>query len=157
MGFGGGVQLAPGAIGPDRKESDRREEFHRTLRLPSTAMSDRQTCSDRSALFAAGGEPPVRSGERFVCDEARRRRPITIGDGSWLASGCTVTNGVTIGRANLICANSVVTHDTPDYAIMAGTPAGRSVRSIRRPANTTGLEKRRRRSGENGAISADSE
>lgn len=49
--------------------------------------------------------------------------PIVVGDGSWLASGCTVTSGVTIGRANLICANSVVTHDTPDYAIMAGTPA----------------------------------
>ena len=50
-------------------------------------------------------------------------KPITIGDGSWLASGCTVTSGVTIGRANLICANSVVTKSTPDYAIMAGTPA----------------------------------
>ena len=50
-------------------------------------------------------------------------KPITIGDGSWLASGVTVTNGVTIGKCNLICANSVVTRDTPDYAIMAGTPA----------------------------------
>ena len=50
-------------------------------------------------------------------------RPITVGDGCWLASGCTVTNGVTVGRANLICANSVVTKDTPDYAVMAGTPA----------------------------------
>ena len=49
--------------------------------------------------------------------------PIVIGDGSWLASGCTVTGGVTIGKCNLICANSVVTKDTPDYAIMAGTPA----------------------------------
>ncbi|MPN00078.1 putative acetyltransferase [bioreactor metagenome] len=52
-------------------------------------------------------------------------RPIVIGDGSWLASGCTVTNGVRIGKCNLICANAVVTHDTPDYAIMAGTPARR--------------------------------
>ena len=52
-------------------------------------------------------------------------KPIVIGDGSWLASGCTVTGGVTVGRCNLICANSVVTHDTPDYAIMAGTPARR--------------------------------
>ena len=50
-------------------------------------------------------------------------RPIVIGDGTWLASGVTVTNGVTIGKCNLICANAVVTHDTPDYAIMAGTPA----------------------------------
>ena len=50
-------------------------------------------------------------------------RPITVGAGTWLASGVTVTNGVTVGKCNLVCANSVVTHDTPDYAIMAGTPA----------------------------------
>ena len=48
---------------------------------------------------------------------------ITIGYGSWLASNVTVTAGVKIGRANLICAGAVVTHDTPDYAIMAGIPA----------------------------------
>lgn len=48
---------------------------------------------------------------------------IVIGRGSWLAAGVTVTAGVKIGRANLICANAVVTKDTPDYAIMAGVPA----------------------------------
>jgi len=50
-------------------------------------------------------------------------QPIVIGDGCWLAAGCMVTAGVTIGKCNLICANAVVTRDTPDYAIMAGTPA----------------------------------
>ncbi len=50
-------------------------------------------------------------------------KPIIIGDGSWLASGVTVTSGVTVGKCNLVCANSVVVRDTPDYAIMAGTPA----------------------------------
>ena len=54
---------------------------------------------------------------------------IVIGWGSWLASGITVTGGVKIGRCNLICANSVVTRSTPDYAIMAGTPA-RQIGSI---------------------------
>jgi acetyltransferase-like isoleucine patch superfamily enzyme len=50
-------------------------------------------------------------------------KPIVIKDGSWLASGVTVTAGVTIGRTNLVCANAVVTKDTDDFAIMAGTPA----------------------------------
>jgi len=50
-------------------------------------------------------------------------QPIVIGDGSWLAAGCMVTAGVTVGKGNLICANTVVTKSTPDYAIMAGTPA----------------------------------
>jgi bifunctional N-acetylglucosamine-1-phosphate-uridyltransferase/glucosamine-1-phosphate-acetyltransferase GlmU-like protein len=48
---------------------------------------------------------------------------IVIGYGSWLASNVTVTAGVKIGRANLVCAGAVVTKSTPDYAIMAGVPA----------------------------------
>lgn len=48
---------------------------------------------------------------------------ITIGRGSWLAAGVTVTAGVNIGKANLICANAVVTKNTEDHAIMAGVPA----------------------------------
>ncbi len=48
---------------------------------------------------------------------------IVIGAGSWLASNVTVTGGVRIGRANLVCAGSVVTKSTKDYAIMAGIPA----------------------------------
>jgi acetyltransferase-like isoleucine patch superfamily enzyme len=48
---------------------------------------------------------------------------ISIGDGCWLASGVTITAGVKVGRANLICAHAVVTKNTPDYAIMAGIPA----------------------------------
>ncbi len=48
---------------------------------------------------------------------------IVIGEGSWLASNVTVTAGVKIGKCNLVCAGAVVTHDTEDYAIMAGIPA----------------------------------
>lgn len=48
---------------------------------------------------------------------------IVIGDGCWLASKVTVTGGVKLGRANLICAGAVVTKSTSDYAIMAGVPA----------------------------------
>lgn len=48
---------------------------------------------------------------------------IVIGEGSWLASGVTVTAGVKLGKANLVCAHAVITKNTPDYAIMAGVPA----------------------------------
>ena len=48
---------------------------------------------------------------------------IVIGEGSWLGSKVTVTAGVKLGRANLICAGAVVTRSTSDYAIMAGIPA----------------------------------
>jgi len=52
------------------------------------------------------------------CDES-----IVIGWGSWLCANVTVTGGVKIGRANLVCAGAVVTKSTPDYAIMSGIPA----------------------------------
>ena len=48
---------------------------------------------------------------------------IIIGWGSWLCAHVTVTAGVKIGRANLICAGAVVTKSTPDHAIMSGMPA----------------------------------
>lgn len=48
---------------------------------------------------------------------------IVIGEGCWLAGNVTVTAGVKLGRANLICAGAVVTKSTGDYAIMAGVPA----------------------------------
>ncbi|MBR0459282.1 MAG: hypothetical protein IJJ26_08595 [Victivallales bacterium] len=51
------------------------------------------------------------------------KKTVVIGDGSWLGSNVVVTSNASIGKANLICAGAVVTHDTPDYAIMAGCPA----------------------------------
>jgi acetyltransferase-like isoleucine patch superfamily enzyme len=48
---------------------------------------------------------------------------VVIGAGTWLCAHVTVTAGVKIGRANLICAGAVVTKSTPDYAIIAGVPA----------------------------------
>ena len=48
---------------------------------------------------------------------------IFISTGTWLCAHVTVTPGVKIGRANLVCAGAVVTKDTKDYAIMAGIPA----------------------------------
>ena len=48
---------------------------------------------------------------------------IVIGWGSWLCANVTVTAGVKLGRANLVCAGAVVTKSTTDHAIMAGVPA----------------------------------
>lgn len=40
-----------------------------------------------------------------------------------IGSNVTVIAGVTIGKYSLIGAGAVVTHDVPDYAIVAGVPA----------------------------------
>ncbi len=46
-----------------------------------------------------------------------------VHDGASIGSNATILGGVTIGRAALIGAGAVVTHDVPDYAVVAGVPA----------------------------------
>ena len=54
---------------------------------------------------------------------------VEIGEGSWIGIGAAIMPGVTIGKNAVIGANSVVTHDVPDYCIAAGNPA-RVIRRI---------------------------
>jgi acetyltransferase-like isoleucine patch superfamily enzyme len=49
--------------------------------------------------------------------------PVTIGDGAWLGEGCAILKGVHIGKRAVVAANAVVTHDVPDFTIVAGVPA----------------------------------
>ena len=46
-----------------------------------------------------------------------------IKKGASLGANCTVVCGHTVGRFAMIAAGAVVTHDVPDYALMAGVPA----------------------------------
>jgi maltose O-acetyltransferase len=68
-------------------------------------------------------------------DPVERRRgtetakPVTIGDGAWLASGVIVLPGVTIGADAVIGAGSVVTKDTPAGHLCVGNPC-RAIRRI---------------------------
>jgi len=48
---------------------------------------------------------------------------IVIGSDVWLATQCMVLSPVTIGHGAIVAARSVVTHDVPPYAVVAGAPA----------------------------------
>jgi UDP-2-acetamido-3-amino-2,3-dideoxy-glucuronate N-acetyltransferase len=48
-----------------------------------------------------------------------------IKEGASLGANCTVVCGHQVGRSALIAAGAVVTHNVPDYALMAGVPARR--------------------------------
>ena len=123
LGFGDDVQIAPGAvvrIGSNRIGAGSFIGLY--CYLNGDVRIGRNVLIGPHCSLPAGNhrfDPETRS----FAVKRDAPRPITVDDGSWLGSGCTVTNGVTIGCANLICANSVVTRDTPDFAIMAGTPA----------------------------------
>lgn len=49
-------------------------------------------------------------------------KPVTIGDGVWIASNVTICGGVTIGNNTIVAAGSVVTRDLPDNSLCAGVP-----------------------------------
>ena len=46
-----------------------------------------------------------------------------IKEGASLGANCTIVCGHTVGRCAMIAAGAVVTHDVPDFALMAGVPA----------------------------------
>lgn len=47
---------------------------------------------------------------------------VTIGEGSWIGENSCIV-GANIGKHCVIGANSVVTHDIPDYSVAVGSPA----------------------------------
>ena len=50
-------------------------------------------------------------------------KDITIEDGVWIGFGSTILPGVTIGKAAIIAAGSVVTHNVAPGTMVAGVPA----------------------------------
>lgn len=52
----------------------------------------------------------------------RQSNPIVIGEGSWLGENVCILSA-SIGKHCVIGANSVVTHDIPDYSVAVGAPA----------------------------------
>lgn len=49
--------------------------------------------------------------------------PIRIEDDVWIAAGAMVLRGVTVGKAAIVGAGAVVTHDVPPFAVVVGNPA----------------------------------
>ena len=60
--------------------------------------------------------------------------PVKIGKNVWIGKNVCVMPNVTIGDYAIIGANSVVTHDIPAYAIVAGCPA-RVIKTIKYEKN----------------------
>jgi len=55
--------------------------------------------------------------------ERRQARSVSIGHDVWIGHGAVIMPGITIGNGAIVGANAVVTHDVPDYTIVAGVPA----------------------------------
>jgi acetyltransferase-like isoleucine patch superfamily enzyme len=61
---------------------------------------------------------------RYGTDESRiAAAPVIIGDDVFLGTNSIVLKGVTVGSGAIVGAGSIVTHDVPAGAIVAGVPA----------------------------------
>ena len=50
-------------------------------------------------------------------------KPVTVGFGADIGMNASILPGVHVGAHSIVGAGAVVTHDVPDYAIVAGVPA----------------------------------
>lgn len=50
-------------------------------------------------------------------------KPISIGDGAWIAAHVTILPGVRIGEGAVIAAGAVVARDVPAHTLVGGVPA----------------------------------
>ena len=55
----------------------------------------------------------------FECTKGK----VFIESKAWLATGCTVLEGVRIGTGAVVAAGAVVTKDVPPYTVVGGVPA----------------------------------
>ncbi|MGZ4518933.1 MAG: acyltransferase [Mycobacteriaceae bacterium] len=62
-------------------------------------------------------------------------RPVTVGDGCWIAASVTILPGVTVGPGCIVAAGAVVTKDCEPNGLYAGVPAKR-VRDVVASATT---------------------
>lgn len=58
-----------------------------------------------------------------ICFQGNNAKGITIEDDVWLGHGCSILDGVTIGRGAIIGAGSVINKSVPPFTIVAGVPA----------------------------------
>ena len=52
-----------------------------------------------------------------------KEQPVIIGNDVWIGDRVMILPGVHIGDGSIIAAGAVVTHDVPEYSIVAGVPA----------------------------------
>ncbi|MBE6986826.1 MAG: acyltransferase [Ruminococcaceae bacterium] len=126
LGLGGrGIMVAPGAIIRIPKNQIGKNVFIGLYSYinGNVTIGDHVLIGPHCSIAAGNHKFDPKTGWFSARTEPDGDDSITIGFGCWLASKVTITGGVKLGRANLICAGAVVTKSTPDYAIMAGVPA----------------------------------
>lgn len=90
------------------------------LRIGKHLLTGRHVLiSDNNHGKISFGDLQLAPGERPLSTKGA----IQIGNNVWIGENACILGGVSIGNGSVIAANAVVTHDVPDYALVAGVPA----------------------------------
>jgi len=108
-------------------------------RGPGTSLKVGQFCSfAQGTHIILGGEhradfvstyrfpayPPFKESHGHLSEDTSiSKGAVVVGNDVWLGHQCLVLSGVTIGDGAIVGAGSVVRHDIPPYAVVAGNPA----------------------------------
>lgn len=58
--------------------------------------------------------------------------PVVIEENVWIGRDARILKGVTVGKGAIVALGAVVTHDVPEYCVVAGNPA-KVVKELTRP------------------------
>jgi acetyltransferase-like isoleucine patch superfamily enzyme len=96
---------------------------------PYTVMYGHGGLTVGNDVLIAGGCMIIPGNHRYsrrdipIREQGTENKGIVIEDDVWIAHGCTILDGVTIGRGSVIAAGSVVRESTEPFSINAGIPA----------------------------------
>jgi len=93
-----------------------------------------------NVAFINDSYPRATTGGQLQTEADWRVEQTLVKRGASIGSGATILSNVTIGENAIVGAGSVVTHDVPDNAIVAGNPA-RVLRYIKADMQRTGAAK----------------
>jgi UDP-2-acetamido-3-amino-2,3-dideoxy-glucuronate N-acetyltransferase len=105
-------------IGPDVTIGNRCKLQNNVSIYKGVTLEDNVFCGP-SCVFTNVYNP------RAFIERKTEFRPTLVKSGATIGANATIICGTTIGRYAIIAAGAVVKADVPDYAIVAGVPAGK--------------------------------
>lgn len=88
----------------------------------NVSLYDGVVCEDDVFIGPSAVFTNVVNPRSFVCRK-NEYAPTLVKKGATIGANATIVCGKQIGRYAFVAAGSVVTHDVPDYALVAGNPA----------------------------------
>lgn len=97
------------------------EDFH--LQNCSLVVGDNVIMAPCVTILGGGHQYQHRD-RTIISQGVLPKSELTIGDDVWIGRGVTILGNVSrIGTGAVVGAQAVVTHDVPEYAVVAGNPA----------------------------------